>query len=101
MAAEYLVLTIQLHDRRYHGMAAGRAEWPPSPARVFQALVAGSARGNLISDESARALRWLERLPAPTIAAPKAKLGAAIALFVPNNDTDARDASEIRTPKTV
>jgi CRISPR-associated protein Csb2 len=36
-----LVITIHLHDGRYHGMG----EWRPSPARLFQALVAGAAQG--------------------------------------------------------
>lgn len=42
-------------------------EWPPSPARVFSALVAGGgtrARWNLSSGEE---LSWLERLPPPKI----------------------------------
>lgn len=39
----HLLLTVQLHGdgqgtARYHGMAQGNPEWPPAPARVFQAL---------------------------------------------------------------
>lgn len=82
---QYLVLTIRLHDARYHG--AG--EWPPAPARVFQALVAATARGNRLPDQAARALGWLETLSPPIIAAPRAWSGDRIDLFVPNNDADA------------
>ena len=68
-----LVLTIRLHDARYHGAT----EWPPAPARVFQALVAGVARGNSIPSTAARAFEWLETLAPPVIAAPKARAGSA------------------------
>lgn len=101
----HLVISIGLHDR-FHGMAFGAPEWPPSPARVFQALVAGAARGRVIPDAIARALDWLEGLPPPRIAVPRARLGAENALWVPNNDLDAlggdpAKVSALRVPKTV
>lgn len=107
---QHLLLTLRLHGSgeegiRYHGIAQGAPEWPPSPARVFQALVAGVARGGALPDESARALEWLERLPSPVIAAPRARRGSPFTMFVPNNDADAvedpRDTSSIRTRKLV
>ena len=79
-----LVISVRLHDIRYHGSP----EWPPSPARLFQALVAGAAsQGTLAGDVPA--LRWLERLvTAPTIGAPIKRAGRGFENFVPNNDRD-------------
>src|ERR1035437_4150846 len=69
---------------RYHG-----EEWPPSPARLVQALVAGVKHGGPQAPGSAEAevaLRWLERRPAPVILArPDVKL-QGYRLAVPNND---------------
>lgn len=81
-----LLVTVRFHDGRYHG----RGDWPPSPARLFQALLAGSARGAHVPDEVRQSLDWLERLPPPTIAAPPGKRGRAFTNFVPNNDLDAK-----------
>jgi len=98
-----LLLTIRFHDGRYHGVP----EWPPSPARVFQALVAGAARGDALTLADNEALAWLEGLAqAPTIATPATRLGRAISNYVPNNDLDAvgRDpqrTAEIRTAKLI
>lgn len=94
-----LVLSLELHDPRYHG----QPEWPPAPARLFQALVAGSGAGGLAAGARA-ALEWLESLNPPTIVAPVALVGQGVASWVPNNDLDAveRDperTSEIRTGK--
>lgn len=106
----HLLLTVRLHGdghgtARFHGVAKGNPEWPPSPARVFQALVAGAARGHAVPDAMVPAFKWLEGLPPPVIAAPIRKLGQSVGLFVPNNDADAlsdpRDVSGIRTRKVV
>ena len=80
-----LLISVRFHDGRYHG--AG--DWPPSPARLFQALVAAAAMPGL-DDAKRSALAWLEQLPAPTIAAPIARSGQNVNLFVPNNDLDAK-----------
>ena len=95
-----LLLTICFHDGRYHG--AG--DWPPAPARLFQALVAGTARGAKLADEDKAALEWLETLGAPVIAAPAARSGQAFNNFLPNNDLDKFDGDprkigKIRTAK--
>jgi CRISPR-associated protein Csb2 len=86
-------------------MSQGAPEWPPAPARVFQALLAGVARGSAVPEGIAPALEWLESLRPPVIAAPRARAGGRISLFVPNNDADAvsnpRDVSGIRTKKVV
>jgi len=105
-----LLLTVRLHGdghgtARYHGMAQGGPEWPPAPARVFQALVSGCARGNAVSQAAVRALEWLEGLAPPVIAAPPVSRGSRVSLFVPNNDADAvedpRNVGGIRTKKVV
>jgi CRISPR-associated protein Csb2 len=97
-----LLVSVRFHDGRYHGMG----DWPPSPARLFQALVAGAARGQTLPDEVVTALTWLERLAAPFITAPSAVAGRSFRNFVPNNDLDAVGGdpvrtAEIRTPKTI
>ena len=101
---EHLVLTVRLHDR-FHGMVEGGSEWPPAPGRLYQALVAGAARGRSLPEEKRHALEWLESLPPPVIGAPRARLGDRVVLFVPNNDADSladpTDVSAIRTKKVV
>ena len=102
----HLLMTVRLHadgmgTARFHGMHQGTPEWPPAPARVFQALVAGVAQGHVLAEEPAAALQWLERLGPPLIAAPLRTVGQAVSLYVPNNDADAladpSDVSSIRT----
>jgi CRISPR-associated protein Csb2 len=80
-----LLISVRFHDGRYHGSG----EWPPSPARLFQALVAGTARGESLSEDVALAFEWLESLDAPAIAVPAAFAGQGFKTFVPNNDLDA------------
>lgn len=107
---QHLLLSVQFHGdgrgiARFHGVAQGAAEWPPAPARLFQALVAGVARGNAVPSSVVSALEWLEGLPPPVVAAPHRSLGQAVGVFVPNNDADSladpTDPSSIRTRKTV
>ena len=102
-----LLLKVRFHEGRYHGHADRfhRADgWPPSPGRLFQALVAAAARGGRIVADDRRALRWLEQLDPPRIAAPPVLRGQSVKLFVPNNDLDAVGGdpdrvNEIRTDK--
>jgi CRISPR-associated protein Csb2 len=78
---------------RYHGSSEDgrRAQWPPNPHRLFQALLAA---GNLgfrrteFSDAKKEALRWLERRAAPEIVCPPARTASVVRLYVPNNDMD-------------
>lgn len=102
--SQHLVITVYLHDR-FHGMVEGGSEWPPAPGRLYQALVAGAARGHCMPEEKRAALEWLETLPPPVIGAPHARLGARVVLFVPNNDADSlvdpTDVGAIRTKKVV
>lgn len=97
-----LCIAIRFHEGRYHG--AG--DWPPSPGRVFQALLAGVARGRQLQPKDEQALRWLEQLKAPVIATPPAHLGQAVTNYVPNNDLDTvggdlRELAKLRTAKVL
>src|SRR5437764_4377950 len=96
---KYLLLSIRFLGDSYHGQtdSSESAEWPPSPFRVFQALVAGVARGPTLPESARNALRWLESLAPPDIIAPQAQTGRTLLTYVPNND----DKSRSRTPKTI
>lgn len=80
-----LVISLRFHEGRYHG-AGG---WPPAPARLFQALVAGVASGRGIAAADREALVWLELQDPPIVLAPAAARGQGFNTFVPNNDLDA------------
>ena len=97
----FLLLSIRFLDDRYHGLTDNgeRAEWPPSPFRVFQALVAGNARGPTLSDSIRLALRWLETLNPPDIIAPQSQQGQVLLTYVLNNVSDSNLNS--RAPKTI
>lgn len=82
--ARGLLLSVRFHDGRYHGIG----DWPPSPARLFQALVAGAACGHKLAELDKTALVWLESLPAPVIASPIVRAQRGFTNFVPNNDLD-------------
>ncbi len=80
-----LVIYVRLHDGRYHG----GGDWPPSPARLFQALVAGAGLSGPLEESDKEALRWLQALPAPIIAAPRAlQPRRGVLFYMPNNDSD-------------
>jgi CRISPR-associated protein Csb2 len=88
----YLCLSIHFLDEAFHGRRdGGELEWPPSPLRLFQALVAASAArwGKRHQLDYARpALQWLEAEMPPIIITPQAVEGAAYRLSVPNNAMD-------------
>ena len=67
------------------GARKEQAEWPPHPDRVFMALAAAWFETGEDSAEG-EALRWLETLPPPAIAASDATTRAAVASYVPVND---------------
>ena len=85
-----LLVTVRLYEGRYHGLDDRHAcEWPPAPARLFQALLSGAARGATVPAVAQAALDWLQTLPPPVIAAPRGIPGQACINYVPNNDLDA------------
>ena len=102
----HLCISVTLLDPLFHGKGDGdRPEWPPSPMRLFQAMLAGSRTGCRERDWSeakADAFRWLEQSEPPQILAPEARLAPAYTLFVPNNDTDKKfDRQDRLTSKVV
>ncbi len=84
-----LVVSFRFLNPYFHGRGnGGEPEWPPSPLRAFQALVAGAARSGRLA-ECEPAFRWLEGLPAPVIYAPPASLSSSgYRLSVPHNAMD-------------
>src|SRR5574341_841327 len=91
-----LHITLTFATRRYHGRRSEEElEFPPSPARLFQALIAGSHCDAYIMLHTAkrdRALQWLESLEPPVIEAPVVcQTGAGITNYVPNNDDGSKE----------
>ena len=75
-----LLIVVRFSEGRYHGQDDGfngADGWPPSPGRLFQALVAAAARGANLLPEDVRALEWMEGLKPPRIAAPAARRGSS------------------------
>ena len=103
-----LLLFVRFHDGRYHGLdRSRRPEWPPSPARLFQALVSAAAQGQALGKQDTDALQWLEELSgeiseasAPVIAAPSVRNTRGFINYVPNNnDMAVRDGALQRIGK--
>jgi CRISPR-associated protein Csb2 len=91
-----LVLYVRFHDGRYHG----EGDWPPSPARLFQALVAGAGLGSPLGDGTRSALEWLEKQEAPIIAVPRVwQPRRGVLVYVPNNDSDSVGGDPARMSK--
>ena len=86
-----LNLTVTFATNRYHGRISDEElEFPPSPSRLFQALIAGSHCGAysvIHIDKRDRALQWLESLEPPMIETSACReTGRGITNYVPNND---------------
>ena len=95
--ALYLHLTVRYFSDHYHG-----SEWPPSPARLFQALVAGAKAGGPLRDWVAAhedAMAWLDRQGPPEILARRKRDGLRYTIFVPNNSLGSGQST--RTSKGV
>lgn len=92
-----LILNVTFPFGRFHG-----GEFPPSPSRLFQALIAGSHRGVYIQQNAEardRALEWLENIAPPIIETCQAEMfGAGATNYVPNNDNS---FAHIRTAKSM
>lgn len=86
-----LMISITFLNGTYHGRGEGNhPEWPPSPMRVFQSLVAvaGAKWQNEFPPQVESALDWLASLPAPDIYAPDTQQGLPYQASVPNNAMD-------------
>lgn len=88
----FLLVSVRFHDGRYHGLQEDNrtSEWPPSPGRLFQALVACAAEGQSIGSREQDALKWLEELAPPIVCATTEMPGQYFEHFMPNNDLDAK-----------
>ena len=85
-ATTRLCISVLYLSDTYHGV-----EWPPSPMRLFQALIAGHHQGRVRSVPDVDfpvVMRWLECLPPPVIQACEVSQGRRCRVFVPNNDDD-------------
>lgn len=80
-----LCISVTFLTGRYHG-----EEWPPSPARLFQALVAAvmTCGYQEFVPLVEPGLRWLENQAPPRIRACSAQKLGAYRIAVPNNDMD-------------
>lgn len=89
---DHFCISLRFLGGAFHGRADhGEPEWPPSPLRLYQAIVAASAahwneRGYIQHAEAA--LRWMEKLPPPAIVAPNARETRGYRLYVPDNVGD-------------
>ncbi len=88
----HLCISVTLLDPLFHGKGdGGEPEWPPSPMRLFQALVAGAHagyRGVAWDEARAAAFRWLACQEPPLVVAPQGWIASRCIYFVPNNDGD-------------
>lgn len=90
--SQTLILRVEFLSPVFHGAGGGgEPEWPPSPLRLFQALVRTAAhlfQGDAFGSNAEPWLYWLERLPSPVIVAGEAVTGLPLRSAVPNNDLD-------------
>ncbi len=89
----FLRITVRFLHPAAHGRAdGGEPEWPPSPLRLFQALVAAAAgRWNerRMLDYAVPALSWIEAAGSPHIVAPDGIASEVRTQFyVPDNTAD-------------
>jgi CRISPR-associated protein Csb2 len=86
---DFLDISVTFIDPQFHGRGdGGEPEWPPSPLRLMQALVAANADQVGSGGELDAALRWLERQPPPTMVTPNHAKASPYCLSVPNNAMD-------------
>jgi CRISPR-associated protein Csb2 len=107
----YLHISVHFLGDEFHGRCDhDESEWPPSPLRLFQALVAVNAR---IENQAKDALQWLEQQSPPVIVATEcaAIQPSGYKTYVPDNVGDivamswlkdkADDIAKYRTEKLV
>lgn len=88
----HFCVSIRLLFPAFHGRRdGGEPEWPPSPLRVFQSLVAATSarlRPEAFARQTRSAFTWLEQQPAPILIAPTGVSSSGYRLSVPNNAMD-------------
>jgi CRISPR-associated protein Csb2 len=114
-----LRITVRFLDAEpsFHGRRdGGESEWPPSPLRLFQALIDAAAnrwREPHFVAYAKPALEWLQALRPSEIVSPPHHVGTPFRIAVPNNDLDVwagpasrgnkpkKQPNELKTMKTV
>ncbi len=87
--SDYLRIAVTYLDPRFHGRGDGaNPEWPPSPLRLMQAIVAANADNICAGSDLDQALAWLESQRPPIIVAPRGTEAEPYCLSVPNNAMD-------------
>jgi CRISPR-associated protein Csb2 len=87
MSSRFCV-SVTFLNHSFHGRAdRGVPEWPPSPLRLFQSMVASLGLEQRLN-ETREALHWLECLRPPEIVAPSVVMSAGYRLSLPNNSMD-------------
>ncbi|MGH7134176.1 MAG: type I-G CRISPR-associated protein Csb2, partial [Pirellulales bacterium] len=99
--SSHLCITARFIQKVFHGRADGDGpEWPPSPLRLFQALVAAAAarcNQRIHIEDAVPALRWLEQTPCGLIVAPVARPAeTGYRIFFPDNVGDLIGAAWVR-----
>lgn len=85
------IITVTYLNGTYHGRGDGNTpEWPPSPMRLFQALVAvaGAKWRTDFPEQVQEALDWLASQSPPEIFSPTVQVGTPYQTSVPNNAMD-------------
>ena len=85
----YLCISIHFLCDTFHGRGEQSVpEWPPSPFRLIQALVAANAR--IGGEQSEKAITWLTQQPPPIVITPErsALQPRGYTTYVPNNEAD-------------
>lgn len=116
MTLTHLVISVTFLQPTCHARSgpeeAAPNEWPPSPLRLFQAMVAGVASGAVnggagdaggVGPERSAALRWFEGLCGacpPRIWTPPAVVGQAVPRYVPSNTADVTAGKWVRGDST-
>ena len=91
--ARFLCITVRFLQPFSHGRGdGGEPEWPPSPLRMFQALVAAAGarwRDHQFAEYAVPALAWIAKQPAPVLVASVGVASSAkYRTFVPDNTGD-------------
>lgn len=84
--------SIHFPDQAFHGRRdGGLPEWPPSPMRAFQSLVAAAAaiwRKDGLPSYALSAFKWLEQQDPPCVVSPSENTSSGYGISVPNNAMD-------------
>ena len=101
----YLAIAVRFLGDRYHGRTDNghEPEWPPSPLRFYQAVLAGAAprwHDLGLRERELPALEWLQSLEPPRIIGPRVQRGRPVLKYVRENlsdvDPEKRDAKVCR-----